>query len=158
MRKEIKWVILALLVVAFIAVGYARDFFAININYHLQHLQLQTEYSSGHSFFDFLNQYSYQQIYRSKYLLTAVFTVLNFALGAAFLYVLHNSRKMLVIYTGLYAAVFVVAALFFAGGYLVQNPSEGYHFARILMGFIQSPVPAAVLAIGYPLYRQTNQV
>lgn len=157
MRKEIKWVILALLVIAFVAVGYARDFFAININYHLQHLQLQTERSSGHSFFDFLNQYSYQQVHQSKYLLTAVFTLLNFILGAAFLHVLYNDRKMIIIYTGLYTAVFVVAALIFAGGYALQNPSGGYHFSRILMGFIQSPVPAALLALGYPLYRQTKQ-
>lgn len=156
MRKEIKWVILALLVIAFVAVGYARDFFAININYHLQHLELQTQQSGGHSFFDFLNQYSYQQVYQSKYLLTAVFTLLNFILGAAFLQVLLNDRKMLVIYIGLYAAVFVGAALFFGVGYAIQNPSGGYHFARILMGFLQSPVPAAVLALGYPLYRQTR--
>lgn len=156
MSKKTKWLLLILIVVAIMVVGYLRDFIAININYHLQFLDTNAERSSAHSFFDFLNNYSYQQVYYSKYALTAVFTVLNFGLGYFFLFILYRNILLMKIYAGMYATVMAVAALFFAGGLMLANPEDGYRFARILMGFLQSPVPAAVLALGFPLYQQSQ--
>lgn len=158
MNKKAKWLLLALIVVAVMVVGYLRDFIAININYHLQYLDTNTERSSAHSFFDFLNQYSYRQVYYSKYALTAVFTVLNYGLGYLFLRILYRNNLLMKIYSGLYATVLVAAAVFFVVGLLLANPENGYRFARILMGFLQSPVPAAVLALGYPLFQQSRQI
>lgn len=156
MNKKVKWLLIILIVVAIMVVGYLRDFIAININYHLQFLDTNAERSSAHSFFDFLNNYSYQQVYYSKYALTVIFTVLNFGLGYIFLFVLYRNILLMKIYSGMYATVLVGAALFFAGGLMLANPEDGYRFARILMGFLQSPVPAAVLALGFPLYQQSH--
>lgn len=155
MTKAQKYALAVLLVVGFVTVGYLRDFFAININYHLHHIYFETDRSIAHSFFDFLHQYNYWQIYYSKYLLTAVFTVLNFSLGFFLIRTLSNEKAVLRLYTLVYLVVIAGSVLFFGGGYLFQNPDGGYHFARILMGFLQSPVPAALMLFGYPLYRQS---
>lgn len=155
MWRMLKWAAVAVVVVAFVAVGYLRDFIAINLNYHLHFLQNQYEHSSAHSFFDFLNNYTYQQVYYSKYVMTLLFTVLNFLLGAFLLWLIINQQRLLIIYIWLYVLVIVASALFFGGGYLVGNPEGGYSFSRILMGFVQSPVPAAILLFGYPLYLQS---
>ena len=154
MSKPVKWVTIAAIVTGFVVVGYLRDFVFININYHLHYIQNNSDYSSAHSFFDFLNNFSFRQIYSAKYALTALFTAFNFLLGMAFLRILFGRGPIIKIYWGIYVAVIIVAALFFGGGYMLNDIDGGYHFSRILMGFLQSPLPAAVIALGYPLYKQ----
>lgn len=155
MSKWRKYALSAVWVIAFVVLGYLRDFFAININYHLHHIYFETDRSIAHSFFDFLHQYTYWQIYYSKYFLTAVFTVLNFAIGLSLIRTLFQEKKIIHFYAWTYVLVILLSAMFFAGGYMIQHIEGGYHFARILMGFLQSPVPAALMLFGYPLYKQS---
>ncbi len=157
MPQTLRWGIIVCLVIAFVAVGYLRDFIAINLNYHLHFLDNNYEYSSAHSFFDFLNNYSYKQVYNSKYAMTLIFTLLNFVLGAVLLIVVLQRKQILKIYTWLYLVLVLVSMFFFGGGYLIDNAQTGYHFSRILMGFLQSPLPAAVLVFGFPLYIQSTK-
>lgn len=156
MGKSSKWLILAALAVAFVVLGYLRDFLFINLNYHLYHIQNATPTSDAHSFFDFLHNYSFWQIYSAKYALTAAFTAANFTLGYLLLKTLFGKSALLRWYTLVYVIVLTGAGLFFAGGYAVGNPNGGYYFSRILMGFLQSPVPSAILALGFPLYLQSR--
>lgn len=153
MNKPTKWVSIAAIVIGFVVVGYLRDFVFINLNYHLYYIQNNADYSSAHSFFDFLNDFSFWEIYSAKYVLTALFTVFNFLMGLVFLRILFGRGPIIKVFWGVYIAVIVVASLFFAGGYLLNDTEGGYHFSRILMGFLQSPLPAAVIALGYPLYK-----
>lgn len=155
MGKARKWLWIALIAVAFVAVGYLRDFIAVNINFHLYHLQNETEHSAGHSFFDFLNRFSFWQIYIGKYAMTIIFTLVNFALGYALLRIVTHQKALLRIYIGMYVVVTIGALLFFGGGFLIGNSDGGYAFSRMLMGFLQSPVPAVILVFGYPLYQQS---
>lgn len=155
MSKWLKWLLVFSLVVAFVVVGYLRDFIAINLNYHLHHIQNQTEYSSAHSFFDFLNNLSFWQVYSAKYLLTVVFTLLNFGLGYLLLNLVIAQKSILKILIWKYIVVTAVALLFFGGGFLVGNSEGGYSFSRLLMGYLQSPVPAAILLFAFPLYRRS---
>lgn len=155
MTKTQRWVLAATVVVAFIVVGFLRDFIFINLNYHLAHLQVEGSRSYAHSFFDFLHQFTFMQIYYSKYVITLIFTIVNFILGYFLIRIVLNYRKLLRLYAVLYAVVTSTALLFFAGGFILGDPDQGYSFSRILMGFLQSPLPAALLIFGYPLYRKS---
>jgi hypothetical protein len=146
----------ALIVVLMIIAGYLRDFFAINLNYLLFYKQGGTETWEGHSFFNVLLSYSAGQLYAGKYLLTGVFTVLNFFLGALLLRVLFNQKSLLKLYFTVYITVLAVAVLFFAAGYLAFTADAGYSYARTLLGFLQSPLPAGILAVSYPLYLKSK--
>lgn len=157
MTRSFKWLTIISLAVAFIAVGYLRDFIAVNLNYHLHYIQNQTEYSSAHSFFDFLNRFTFWQIYLSKYALTIVFTFLNFGLGYHLLRTFFTDRFILRVFIWKYLVVTAVALLFFGIGFAVGNSEGGYAFSRLLMGYLQSPVPAVILLFAFPLYRRSIQ-
>lgn len=155
MNKTQRWVLIAALILAFILLGFLRDFIFINLNYHLAHLKTEGSRSIAHSFFDFLNQFTFMQVYYSKYVITLLFTILNFLLGYFLIRIVLSTEKLLRLYAFLYIAVTAAALLFFAGGFIVGDSDQGYSFSRILMGFLQSPVPAALLIFGYPLYRKS---
>lgn len=154
MTKTQRWILAAALISAFIVVGFLRDFIFINLNYHLAHLKVEGSRSYAHSFFDFLHQFSFMQIYYSKYVITLIFTIANFVLGYSLIRIVLKNQNLLRLYAVLYAVVTASALLFFAGGFILGDPDQGYSFSRILMGFLQSPVPAAILIFGYPLYRK----
>lgn len=148
--------LIALIVVMMIMAGYLRDFFAINLNYLLFFKQGGTDSWEGHSVFNFLLNYSPGQLYAGKYVLTGIFTVLNFLLGAMLLRVLFRQKPLLKLYFQVYLAVLIAAVLFFAAGYLVFTSETGYSYARTLLGFLQSPLPAGILAVSYPLYLKSK--
>ncbi len=155
MNKPQRWVLVATLVTAFVVLGFLRDFIFINLNYHLAHLKAEGSRLIAHSFFDFLNQFTFMQIYYSKYVFTLLFTIINFLLGYFLIRIVLHTKKLLQVYAALYGVVTAAALLFFAGGFMVGDADQGYSFSRILMGFLQSPIPAAILIFGYPLYRKS---
>ncbi|TVR39071.1 MAG: hypothetical protein EA392_07680 [Cryomorphaceae bacterium] len=141
----------------FITAGYTRDFWALNVNYILYFQQSGQETWEGHSFFDFMLQWPVQHVYYTKYIITLVFTLVNFVLSAAFVWVLFQNKLLLKLMVAMYALISLVALVFFAGGWMLDSAETGYSYARLLMGFLQSPVPAAVLSLSYPLYRKSQE-
>jgi hypothetical protein len=151
-----KWLAICLIVLAFVIVGYLRDFIMVNINYLLDFVQTPDKEFYAHSFFDFLKTASFKQLYYGKYLLTLLFTLFNLALGLAFIRVIFKDKMLTKILVIIYVAVFLAAALIFVAGFLIGSVDQGYLFARALMGFLQSPVPCAILLLAYPLYKQNS--
>ncbi len=133
--------------VVFIALGYLRDFIFVNINFQLFALH-ENEPSRAHSFFSFLERFTYDQLYYSKFFLTGLFTLLNLLTGWGVLYWLFRKRQYLLWSLYLYIAVGLIALLFYSGGYWMNDPHGGYAFARLFMGFLQSPVPFMLLVMG----------
>jgi len=158
MNRLPKFALTALLVVGFIITGYLRDFVMINVNYTLDYLKFDQREAYSHSFFHFLLKYSFKQVYYGKYVLTLLFTVINFGLAWLLLKAAFNDLKLNRVLLWIYLVVFAGALLLFAGGYVLNAVDKGYYLSRVLMGFLQSPVPCAMLIFGYPLYQKSVKV
>jgi hypothetical protein len=155
MNRLPKFALIALLVVGFIITGYLRDFVMINVNYTLDYLKFDQREAYSHSFFHFLLNYSFKQVYYGKYALTLIFTVINFGLAWQLLKTVFNDLKLNKVLLWIYLVVFGAAFLLFLGGYALNAVDKGYYLSRLLMGFLQSPVPCAMLIFGYPLYQKS---
>jgi hypothetical protein len=155
MKRLPKFALIAMLVVGFIITGYLRDFVMINVNYTLDYLKFDQREAYSHSFFHFLLNYSFKQVYYSKYVLTVIFTIINFGLALLLLKTIFNDLKLNRVLIGVYLIVFITALLLFFAGYALNAVDKGYYLSRVLMGFLQSPVPCAMLIFGYPLYQKS---
>ncbi|MFB6258592.1 MAG: hypothetical protein ABEH38_07850 [Flavobacteriales bacterium] len=143
MKRSIRNMIVLLLAAVYIGIGYLRDFLFVNINFALDKLQSDKEFQ-GHSFLEFLKNLDASTLVTSKYLLTGVFTLLNFLPGAFIIYLLFRYRIYVRWYASLYGTTLFIALLFFGGGHLLGFGHHGYSLSRLFMGFLQSPVPAMI--------------
>jgi hypothetical protein len=132
-----------LLAAAFIGIGYLRDFLFVNINFALKRLRTGKEFE-GHSFLEFLKDFDPGTLFASKFLLTGVFTVLNFLPGALLIHSLFARKRYLYWFAGLYATILLLSLIFYGGGHLIGEAKHGYSLARLFMGFLQSPVPTMI--------------
>lgn len=155
MNRLPKLALIALLVLGFIITGYLRDFVMINVNYTLDYLKFDQREAYSHSFFHFLLKYSFKQVYYGKYALTLIFTAINFGLAWQLLKTVFSELKLNKVLLWIYLVVFGAAFLLFLGGYALNAVDKGYYLSRVLMGFLQSPVPCAMLIFGYPLYKKS---
>lgn len=142
------------MVVVLILVGAFRDFLFVNINFQLEFLWRNKLVNKTHSFFEFLNDYTYWEIYYAKFALTGVFTLIYLALTLILLKLIFNQRKFRKITMIIFAAMVGIALLFFGGGYLIGNPHGGYDLANHFMKIVQSPMPAMVLIPFFLLWNQ----
>ena len=133
------WVKIAIVLIAFIAVGILRDFIFVNWNYQLDTTEHHRSFTYAHSFFDFISDWTYTKLYWSKWVLTAVFCSLNFFIG--YLFFSNQLQKKQLLY--LYLTVGVVAILIFSTSYF--NFKKGYLLSREIIGFLQSPLPTVIL-------------
>ncbi len=156
MSKILRNILLVLVAVAYIAVGYLRDFIFVNINFAIKKLRSGAEFQ-GHSFMEFLKDFDPSTLFASKFLLTAVFTVLNVLLGLGALFLLFRSKIYLRWFLLLYGAVLLLALLSYGVGHLIGSPQQGYSIARLFMGFLQSPVPAMVFVPLCILHRREKK-
>lgn len=140
-----KIVRLLLFAVLFICIGLLRDFIFVNWNYQLDYSQNQRSFSYAHSFFDFLNTFTYTQLYWGKWMLTSVFTLINFTIGWFYIKELKLKKQLL----KMYITITIVALLIFLLSYL--NVNFAYSTSRSLMGFLQSPIPTVVVLLAKKL-------
>ncbi len=147
-------IIIGLSILAVVMLGFLRDFIFVNINYQLQHLYYQTEHTYAHSFFAFLSDYSYQQLYYGKFALTALFTLLYLVLTSLSIQLIYRKRQWLKWILYLFGAMVTVAAIFYGLGYAFGNPTRGYKLARVFMGIVQSPIPLMVLIPAFSLIKK----
>jgi len=146
-----KFLLLASLVVLFVALGFFRQFTFVNINYHLVYLFHNEEVSHMSSFFDFLLPLSYYQLYSLKWVLTLLFSTAFGILTCAVIWIWFRERKLVIYTIYAFTTLLGIAALLFGGGYLLGDPHQGYALARIFMGYAQSPVVAMVLIPAFKL-------
>lgn len=155
MSRLPKFALVAIIVLGFIITGYLRDFVMINVNYTLDYLKFNQREAYSHSFFHFLLDFSFKQVYYGKYVLTLLFTVFNFGLAWLLLKTVFNDLYLNRVLIWVYVVVFISALILFTGGYALNAVDKGYYLSRVLMGFLQSPVPCAILIFGFPLYQKS---
>jgi hypothetical protein len=139
--KNNTWLPFLIATILFIALGLARDFIFVNWNYQLDFVEHSRSFSYTHSFFDFLNNFDFQQLYWSKWLFTGFFTVCNYFVG----YFLFKKLSIKTPILKTYLLVFSAAILLF--GFAFVGYPKGYLLSRELMGFLQSPLPTIVLLL-----------
>lgn len=142
---------LVFLLLLFVACGFFRDFVFLNVDeqsriayYH------DTDSHLAHSM-KFLERFSYETLYYMKWALTLFFSLLFMGLSLLVIRLFHTRADYLRWTLLAYSSLFVLAALFFGGGYLIHQWEKGYVFARFLMGLAQGPVPLMVLLTGFRL-------
>ncbi len=101
------------------------------------------DYYSNHSHIDVLNYLSQSQLVMLKWFLTVVFCLLFFLLCNAILKTaqVRYTRELRL----LYAVSFTVALLVFCLGKILKM--NFYPFSRLIIGFLQSLIPAVVLVL-----------
>lgn len=93
----------------------------------------------------FLDAFSYQALYKMKWLITPVFMLAFWFVQRQFLHFLFHEKKTGTWLGMMYLSLFLLAGISFCTGWLIGHLEEGYRFSRIFMGLLESPTPCMVL-------------
>ena len=99
----------------------------------------------------FLNNFSYFQLYWSKWILTVLFSLAYFIISLKCIKIFFKEKKYLQWTLIVYLFVGVTAFLFYLYGLLFKDMETGYRFSRIMMGLVQSPFVLMVLIPAFQL-------
>ena len=151
-RKRILYLVIA---VAAVCMGFIRDYVFLNFNAQIHFLD-GYHYNYTHEGMMWLDSggYSIGQIVAMKWVSTVLFTLFFLLLTLWALWLVWHDRKYLRIAIWLYIALFIFSGLSYAVGTELMNSYFGYRFARIFMGFAQSPVPLMILLPAFYLYKR----
>jgi hypothetical protein len=136
-----KKIFLLFIVIILASVGFIRDAIFVNLNLQLDYLYYQRDINYTDSFYlKLFEPYTYQQLYYFKWFLTIVFTFIYFGLGILILKIVSPLKKSIIWLIFCYAFLFIISAVCYIGGSLLGEIEQGYKFARIFMGLLQSPL------------------
>ncbi len=151
--KKRLWIALSVAVVVFI--GFFREFIFTHINEQLFALWYD-EPSRASDKIPFLKSVDYYTLYYSKWVLTALFSMLFYSLTIGVLKVVFGKtfwKETAIIYSVLIACSITVMAY----GYLSNSLEESYLLARLFMGVAQSPLVLMVMIPGIWLRKRTTE-
>lgn len=153
-RKGIQMLILILI---FIGLGFLRDTIFVSINTHLYYLKPGAPAPFTPLPLPFLGNFSFTQLYYSKYPLTIFFTAIHLVLILFALWKLYRDKVYMKITVGLYLFLGLLSLLLFVGGFATGNVDQWYRFSRIIMGILQSPALLLALIAARPLYLKNRE-
>ena len=136
--------------------GFFRENLFVNINSALYDKFYNENNHLVATYLSFINLFSYRTIYIAKWFITPLFTFVYWFTQKKFLLLLFNEKKAVRWLTVLYLSLFLLAGIFFVGGWALGNINEGYTFSHLFMGLLQSPVPCMILIPAMYLYQKTN--
>jgi hypothetical protein len=144
MNRKIK---IAGFVAVLVTLGLLREAVFVNINALLYYKHTGEPYPdySINTAFQWLDGFSYQTLYVTKWFITPACAFLFWFVQKNFLLLLFHEKKTTRWLTMLYLSLLLLAGITFAGGWIFGHLNEGYRFSRIFMGLLQSPVPCMLL-------------
>ena len=146
--KIISYLILLALL---LTVGFLRDFIFININLFSDALLNKSTYKLPASLY-LLQNLNYNQLYFLKWVLTILVSLLYLLIYLYGIWVIYNKQEKYLIWTlAAFGFFYILSACFYFYGWLFQDQDRGYHFARIFIGFVQSPFLLMLLIPGFML-------
>ena len=154
--KQKKFLFFLLFFFLFGVLGFARDFFFVNLNsimfglYYERTASLPVPPSMEWAF-----HFKYEQLYYLKYLFTLVCTLLYYLLSVFALKVLVRDVRLLRYLQWTYALLFSVAVMTMLYGYLAKEKlnDDEYTLSRWLMGILQSPLICLLLLASKELFK-----
>ncbi len=156
-RSSLKWLVIFLLL--FGVLGYCREFFFVNMNNILFMKYYNRESSMPvPRIMNFFLQFDYNTLYYSKYLFTAIWTLIFFACSFFALIKLSGSRLLVKLLWYAYGVLIAASASAMLYNYLVKDSFSGdeYTLSRWLMGVAQSPIICLILLASEKLYKTTT--
>ncbi|MCC7303008.1 MAG: hypothetical protein IT233_10230 [Bacteroidia bacterium] len=140
-HRRIKQVSFGIMIASMIAgLGFLRDFIFVNINFQLYKLWYGEENYHLPPSLSFLESWEADTLYYAKFPLT-LFTILLF-FGIAHFTVRYYFREHKYLYLNLVAHLFfcLLGGIFYLYGLVFNDFNNGYHFARIFLDFVQTPL------------------
>ena len=142
MSKLKKLIFILSFIVLYLAAGYFRDFFFININKQLHALGYVR--NSNPEPIDetllFITVFSYKQLFIIKWILTIVFGILYWGIGMSVIkFLTSNENIYRKGFTMVYLALIVISSLFISTGWILSDNTWTYTTSKFLMDIAQSP-------------------
>jgi hypothetical protein len=150
-----KALILLLFVSVIIGLGYFRDFVFVNTN-SILYTKYYNTYYPLHPFFHFFLDKSYNFIYISKWIITAIFIAAYFIVQVITSKILLNDNFMSKWFFIFYVFLVILSIITFAVGWIVGSLNQGYIFSRLFLGILQSPLPIMFLLPVYYFTKKLN--
>lgn len=141
MKKRTKQVAFgAGIVVLLTLLGFLREFVFENINFQIYKLWYGAEEYSLPPALSFFNSWEADSLYNLKFPLTLLAILLYFGIAHVTVRFYFKERKMLLLNLGAHVLFCVIGGGFFAYGLIFDQYDQGYHFSRIFLDFVQSPL------------------
>jgi hypothetical protein len=151
--------VIFLFVVILLVLGFLHDSLFVNINAVLFNKYFHPMDTYAHHIkppFLFLESFSYNALYISKWFITPVFVLAYWFVQRRFLLYLFGEKKATRWLSMLYLSLFLLAGISFAGGWMIGKLDGGYRFSRIFIGLLESPIPCMVLIPLTYFYKKYN--
>jgi len=140
--------LIALFALAFLAAGYFREYYFVQINniLYMKYYNTSSHLAVGVVMQPFQNL-SYDALYYSKYPATLIWTFIFFTLNYVLLRSMGSDALLLRMLVLGYVLMLVIAGLSMVYGYFVNDrlQSDEYTLSRWLLGIAQGPIPGLVL-------------
>ncbi len=155
MTKEIRSkIFIAILLVAYIATGFFREFLFLNINEQSRVTFYHDIDSHVASSLQWLSSLSYPTLYYAKWPLTLFFTTFFGFLAATIIRLWFNDKNLVKITWLAYAITFGAGLLFYLAGSLSGNRETTYDLARFLAGLTETPALLVMLLASFLAMRR----
>jgi hypothetical protein len=148
---------LAMFLCLFAIIGFAREFFFVNIN----NIMIMRYYNTASimkvpGVMKFFLTWDYDTLYYSKYLFTLLWVVVFYFASYLMLKTLTPAPVFRKLLFYAYCAMLVIAGVSMAYGYVVNNRLQDseYTISRWVLGVAQSPIISLILLASEKLYNR----
>ena len=156
MKSNHQKVIFISLLILLVVSGFLKDFFMLNINHVLKHLEKGIVDYAYPSFY-FLEKWSTGEIMTLKWVLTLFFFLYFWLLSYGVLraYFQPIGKKVNAI-SYIYIALLFIAGFFYIISYLIGVEKSMYHVVRTLTGLAHSFIPAMIVFLYLKYFPEEN--
>ena len=156
MKSNQQKVIFISLLILLVVSGFLKDFFMLNINHVLKHLEKGIVDYAYPSFY-FLEKWSIGEIMTLKWVLTLFFFFYFWLLSYGVLraYFQPIGKKVNAI-SYIYIALLFIAGFFYIISYLIGVEKSMYHVVRTLTGLAHSFIPAMIVFLYLKYFPEEN--
>ena len=129
-----------MVVITLIGLGFFRDYFLKNYNMYLYQLYYKDMSYPVAPEFGFLKNFSYMQLYYTKYFLAAAFALLYFSICLLVIHVEFKKPLFLWISFYFHLAVSLIVLFFYIYGTWMQGGERISEVSRSFLALLQSPL------------------
>ncbi|MEW6470545.1 MAG: hypothetical protein AB1458_16660 [Bacteroidota bacterium] len=138
--------------------GFLREHIFVNINYQLYKLYYDDDLDYRlPADLQFLENYSYMELYYGKWALTGLFCLLFFLPAWLIVKKVFRERIFLRLTLIAHLSVLLIAGIFYALAVLLDDYDKWYGLSRTFMGYLQSPWMMLVLIPAFLIMQPSKQ-
>ncbi len=146
---------LTIFLILLIGGGFLRDFFMLNVNHVLKHIQLGYP-NYAYRFFSFMDDWTIQEIIVLKWILTIVFFFYFWWVSYVVLKTYFGKNRNVRPISYAFLTLFLLAGTLYFFGKIFDIEKSIYHIVRTLTGLTHSFMPAMVVFLYLKYFLQQN--